>query len=202
MQRLLDSKRIEFSLWCDHNKNAKGTEAYESYAANFCTWEKEMLATIREARRNEQATIPIGRDLDAQLNEMLGRATMEEFILAFLHVNDKDKSTLLNVCKALGIDVPTQPPAQQQMMYPPPAALGLPSQLSRPYISHNPGPSHSLPPQHATPLNRVKMTPYGAIPENWTVDPPIIRQASLAPPPKTYAEPTKLPFFDIGSAPR
>ena len=76
----------------------------------------------------------------------------------------------------------------------------LPSSSSSPAISSSPLQAQGSPaPQIVIrPPNKLQMTGYGLIPEGWQVDAPILRQEKLPPPPKTYAEASKLPFNDIG----
>uniref|UniRef100_A0A914PA86 Uncharacterized protein n=1 Tax=Panagrolaimus davidi TaxID=227884 RepID=A0A914PA86_9BILA len=196
-----ENRKLAFEQWKIQHSAAQGSEAYNTYVIQFRDYEAQMNKIIEEQR--SVPPVQIGENLDAQLHSLLSKCKKEDFILAFLHASANDDSLLKTVKAALeSISTPKNIPTLINSYGVRP---NMPSSSSSPAISISSPLLHvhaspSITPTSST-INlrpKVQMTNYGLIPEGWTIDNPIIRPEKLPPPPKTYAEASKLPFFDIG----
>uniref|UniRef100_A0A914Y337 Uncharacterized protein n=1 Tax=Panagrolaimus superbus TaxID=310955 RepID=A0A914Y337_9BILA len=197
-----ESRKLAFEQWKIQHSAAQGSEAYNTYVTQFRDYEIQMNKIIGEHK--SVPPVQIGENLDAQLHSLLSKCKKEDFILAFLHASANDDSLLKTVKAALDSksapkNVPTLINSYGVRPNMPSSSSSPAISISSPLLQHAHG-SPSITPSTST-INlrpKIQMTNYGLIPEGWVVDQPIIRPEKLPPPPKTYAEASKLPFFDIG----
>uniref|UniRef100_A0AC34F277 Uncharacterized protein n=1 Tax=Panagrolaimus sp. ES5 TaxID=591445 RepID=A0AC34F277_9BILA len=199
-----ENRKLNFEQWKIQHSAAQGSEAYNTYVTQFRDYEAQMNKIIGEYKSVQP--VQIGENLDAQLHSLLSKCKKEDFILAFLHASAND-DTLLKTVKA-ALDSTSAPKNVPTLINSYGGRPNMPSSSSSPAmisisspLLHAHGSPSIIPPSASSTINlrpKIQMTNYGAIPEGWVIDQPIIRPEKLPPPPKSYAEASKLPFFDIG----